>query len=85
MGDILNRALFRGPVFKKCIQTYFKIVQGMSNDYSFLEAFQNKKSCNGINCAVISVSHWCMVILVSVKVGEITKFKQELSTHHHVC
>ena len=43
MGDIPNRALFRGPVLKKFLQTYFKIVQGMSNNYSFLEAFQNKK------------------------------------------
>ena len=81
MGDILNRAFFRGPVLKKCLQPYFEIVQGMSNNYSFLEAFQNKKSRNGINCVVISVAHWCMVILVALKFGEITKFKQALSTH----
>ena len=81
MGDIPNRALFRGPVLKKCLQLYFKIVQGMSNNYSFLEAFQSKKSCNGINYAVISFSQWFMVILVALQVGEITKFKQALSTH----
>ena len=57
MGDIPNHALFRVPVLKKFLQPYFKIVQGISNNYSFLEAFQNKKSCNDINCAVISVAH----------------------------
>ncbi|EFP89182.1 uncharacterized protein PGTG_15023 [Puccinia graminis f. sp. tritici CRL 75-36-700-3] len=44
MGDIPDRALFRGPVLKKCLQPYFEIVQ-------------------------------------AVRVGDITKFEQALSTH----
>lgn len=28
MGDLPDRALFRGPVLKSCLQPYFEIVQG---------------------------------------------------------